>query len=97
MFRVQWIPQDTIRNHPAIRQEDIRAKLHRNHFVIYLDDNPANPTAHALLVLLMVTIDLNRVAHLKIMLAAWSSHVRELRQAWSFLLAIIIICQSSWR
>ena len=39
MFRIQWIPENTVRYHPTIGEEDVRTELHRDHFVIDLDDN----------------------------------------------------------
>src|SRR5690349_6262389 len=79
MFGIQRIPKDAIRDHPAVREEHIRAKLHGDHFVVDLHDNPANPTPHAVLILLVIAIDLNRIPNLKIMGDAWGLHVSELR------------------
>ena len=46
VFRIQRIPKDPIGHHPAICQKHIRAKLHRDHFVIHLDNNAVDPAAN---------------------------------------------------
>src|SRR5687767_9154908 len=92
MFRVERIPQNAVRDHPAIRQKDVRAELDRDHLVIHLDDDPADPAAYALLVLFMIAIDFHRVADLKVMLAARSPHVSELWHAWTLNSRGIAVC-----
>src|SRR5687768_10926854 len=84
VYRVQWIPENAVRDHPAIGQEDIRTELHCDHLVIHLDDDAADPAAHTFLIFFMITINFNCIANLKIMCKARSLHISILRHTHSF-------------
>jgi len=83
MFRVQRIPEDAIRHHPAIGKIHIRAELHRDKFVIHLNDGASYPAAHAVAIFFVVAIHFNRIAHLEIMGQPGRLHVIILRQSQS--------------
>jgi hypothetical protein len=58
-------PQDVIWHHPAISEEYIRAELDGHHFRINLHDDPFQPPAHALSVLLVIAKNLYSVANIE--------------------------------
>src|SRR6266508_283026 len=97
MLGIQRIPQDSVRDHPAVGEKYVRAELHRDHFVIYLNNNPMDPATHSFFIFLVIAIHLNRIAHLKIMSNTWGFHVSELRHTWSFRFTFIAVCRRARR
>ena len=63
MFRVQRIPENAVRHHPAIGEVHIGTKLDRHHLVIHLHHNSLHPTANALTTLFMIAKNIDGVPH----------------------------------
>jgi len=48
------IPEDPVRDHPAIGQVDIASELDCDQFVVHLNDNSPDPTPDPVIVFLVV-------------------------------------------
>lgn len=62
MLRVQRIPENSIRDHPAIGQKYVRPELDGDELIVNLDNDPAQPAADAIIILFVVTVHFDAIA-----------------------------------
>jgi len=80
MFRIERIPKYAIWNHPAIGEIYIRAELHRDEFVVHLNNRAPDPAADTVVIFFVVAIHFHGIAYLKIMGQPGRLHVIVLRE-----------------
>jgi len=54
-------PEHAIRDHPAIRQIDILGKLHCNHLLVNLHNNPLKPITDPLTIAVVIAINFHNI------------------------------------